>query len=205
MRKTLLTTAALLIGASLTPAIAGGLNEPTPEPAPTPMPAPAPVAMGGNWTGFYAGGSLGYADVTGSNTLGDDIDGLTYGVHAGYGYDLGGVILGGEIELSGFDVTDESVSPNLDVDSVLRLKARVGYDAGDFQPYLVAGGAQLTTSGFIDDSDTGYFYGIGGDYRLGGGNIRLGAELLQHEFEDYAGSGVDVSANTLGLRASFDF
>lgn len=185
------------------PALAGGLNDPAPMPAPAPVPAPAPMPVSADWTGFYAGGSLGYADVTGSTTLGDDVNGLTFGAHAGYDYDFGSIVLGGELDLSGADITDD-VS-GLEVDSVARLKLRAGYDAGDFLPYFTAGAAHLTTSGAIDDSDTGYFYGIGGDYRVGGGNMRIGAELLQHRFEDYAGSGIDVDATSLGARVSFEF
>ncbi|MEL7181304.1 MAG: porin family protein, partial [Pseudomonadota bacterium] len=38
-------------------ASAGGISEPIAAPAPAPVPvAPAPVAVGTDWTGFYAGG-----------------------------------------------------------------------------------------------------------------------------------------------------
>ena len=187
----------LTAGASL----AGGMDAPEITPAPV-QPTPVPVSMGGDWTGFYAGGSLGYADVTGSTTLGDDVNGVTYGAFAGYDYDLGNFVLGGEIEISGFDVTDESIS--LDVDSVTRLKVRAGYDAGAFLPYATAGYAMLSTSGAIDDSDDGYFYGLGVDYKLRD-NIRIGGEVLQHEFDDYAGSGIDVDATTISARMAFEF
>lgn len=185
--------------------LAGGMDEPQTTPAPAqPAPAPMPVSMGGDWTGFYAGGSLGYGDVSGSTTIGDDVDGLIYGAHAGYDYDFGNFVVGGEFEISGADISDESLTPALDVDSVTRLKVRAGYDAGAFLPYATAGYAMLSTSGQIDDSDDGYFYGIGMDYKLRD-NIRLGGELLQHEFDDYAGSGIDVEATTIAARMAFEF
>lgn len=185
--------------------LAGDMNEPETTPAPAqPAPAPAPVSMGGDWTGFYAGGSLGYGDVSGDITIGDDVDGLTYGAHAGYDYDLGNFVVGGEFEISGADISDESLTTALDVDSVTRLKVRAGYDAGAFLPYATAGYAMLSTSGFIDDSDDGYFYGVGMDYKLRD-NIRIGGELLQHEFDDYAGNGIDVEATTVSARMAFEF
>lgn len=204
--KTPVTGAAIFLALSA-PAWAGNMDEPmlTPAPAPMPAPAPAPVSFGGDWTGFYAGGSLGYADVgDDAATFGNDFNGLTYGVHAGYDYDFGTFVLGGEVELSGFDVADNNTAT--EVDSVARLKLRAGYDGGDFMPYLAAGAAQLQTSGAplggVDD--TGYFYGAGLDYRVTD-RIRVGGELLQHQFDDYAGSTLDVDAVTAGVRVSFEF
>ncbi len=192
---------AALLPLFATPALAGNPEPVVPAPAPV-APVPVQVDMSGDWTGFYAGGSLGYADVTGSTTIGDDVNGLTYGVHGGYDYDLGGFVLGGELELSGFDVTDDGIG--LDVDQVARAKLRVGYDAGNFLPYAALGVAQLTTSGAIDDEDTGNFYGLGLDFRATD-QLRVGGEILQHEFDDYAGSGIDVEALTASARISFEF
>ena len=193
--------AALLVPLMAAPAVAGSPETVAQAPAPI-APVPVQVDMTGDWTGFYAGGSLGYADVTGSNTLGDDVNGLTFGVHGGYDYDLGALVLGGEVDLSGFDVTDESIG--LDVDQVARAKLRVGYDAGDFLPYAALGVAQLTTSGAVDDEDMGNFYGLGIDFRATD-QMRVGGEILQHEFEDFAGSGIDVEAVTASARISFEF
>ncbi|MBT8410658.1 MAG: outer membrane beta-barrel protein [Octadecabacter sp.] len=205
MKRTTLLPCAAVVLAMVTPAFAGNMSEPVVTPAPAPMPAPAPVSYGGDWTGFYAGGSLGYADVgDDAAVFGDEFNGLTYGVHAGYDYDFGNFVLGGEFELSGFDVQDNNTAT--EVDSVARLKLRAGYDAGNFLPYLAVGAAQLKTSGAplggVDD--TGYFYGAGVDYRLTD-SIRVGGEVLQHEFDDYAGSGINPDALTAAVRVSFEF
>lgn len=205
MKRILLaTSAALTLGIAAGSATAGNIAEPVFEPAPAPMPAPV-VMTGTDWTGFYVGGSLGYADVDDdAGTFGDEFDGLTYGAHAGYDYDFGSFVLGSELEISGFDVADNNTAT--EIDSVARLKLRAGYDAGLFLPYITAGVAQLNTSGapLGDASDTGAFYGIGMDYKMTD-RIRVGAEVLQHEFDDYDGSGIDADALTAGVRVAFEF
>lgn len=165
--------------------------------------APSRTTMGnGDWTGLYAGISVGSGDVTGSAVLGDDINGLTYGIFGGYQYDFGALVVGTELELSGTEWSDDSIG--LDVDSVARAKARLGYDAGAALPFATIGVAQAATTGVVEDDDSGWFYGAGVDYSLGNGTI-LGAEILQHEFEDYADTGVDVSATTITARVAFSF
>jgi outer membrane immunogenic protein len=197
---------ALALGLGLgVPAFAAGYETPvvvTPVMAP---PAAVPArGYGGSadWSGFYGGLSLGYGDVTGSSVIGEDMNGLLYGIHGGYNMDFGSYVLGAEIDYSGADITDDSIG--LDAESVLRGKVRLGYDAGQYMPYAVIGAAQLTTTGAIDDMDNGYLYGVGFDYAVAD-NMVLGAELLQHEFEDYAGSGIDVSATTVAVRVSYRF
>jgi predicted porin len=205
MKRMLFTTTTILALAASNAVLAGNLAEPVIVPAPAPIPAPV-MNTGGDWTGFYAGGSLGYADVSDeAATFSDDFNGLTYGAHAGYDYDFGWFVLGGELEISGFDVSDTATTT--DLDSVGRLKLRAGYDAGAFLPYVTAGVAQLYTSGATlgDVDDTGSFYGIGVDYRVRNG-LRVGGEVLQHDFNDYANSaGLDVDALTANVRVSFEF
>ena len=165
--------------------------------------APSRTVIGhGDWTGLYAGVSVGNGEVSGSAVLGDDLGGLTYGIFAGYQYDFGAMVVGTELELSGTDWSDDTVG--VAVDSVARAKARLGYDAGAFLPFATLGVAQAATTGAVEDDDSGWFYGAGVDYSLGGGTI-LGAEILRHEFGDYAGTGVDASATTISARVAFGF
>jgi opacity protein-like surface antigen len=112
-------------------------------------------------------------------------------------------VLGGELELSGFDIEAQGDFLN-EIDSMVRAKLRAGYDAGNWLPYLTAGAAQMTTSGVIDDSDTGSFYGVGVDYRVGN-DIRVGAEVLDHQFDDFASSSEDFDVTTVSARVSFEF
>lgn len=184
-------------------ASAGGLAEPVEAPAPIAV-APAPVMMGTDWTGFYAGGQLGYGSLEPNVTTDPtEPDGVIYGVHAGYNYDFGTVVLGGELD---FDLTDISFDvPNSDLDSVARAKAKLGYDGGAFMPYITAGYARAQTSDDLDGDTDGTFAGLGMSYLMSD-SVILGGEVLQHQFEDVADvSGLDADATTLTLRASFKF
>lgn len=201
--RTSMLVAPLAMAAGM--ASAGGIAEPVAEPAPAPVAvAPAPAPMGNDWTGFYAGGQLGYGKLSSDQIADtDDPEGAIYGVHAGYNYDLGSIVLGGEVD---FDLSNiEAEDPATEVDSVARLKAKLGYDAGQFMPYLTAGVARLQTAGALDGDTDGSFAGLGLSY-LATDNLIVGGEVLQHQFEDVAdASGVDIDATTLSLRASFRF
>lgn len=199
-RSSMIALPLVLIGGI---ASAGGLAEPVETPAPAPIPAaPAPVMMGSDWTGFYAGGQLGYGIVE-SDALTDDGEDLTYGAHAGYLYDFGQWVLGGELDIDGTEIEQDGV----EVDTVTRAKLRAGYDAGDWLPYITGGIAQLRTSSAnpaFDGDDTGAFGGLGLEYRVSP-SIRVGGEVLRHQFEDYNGSGSDIDATTASARVSFQF
>ena len=194
--------AALPASALAGAAFAGGLSEPV-NPAPIAVPAPVVAApVGNDWSGFYAGGQLGYGSFDGE-TLDEAVDGATYGVHAGYQYDFGSLVLGAEVDYDATNIEDEAQST--EIDSIARAKLRVGYDAGSFMPYLTGGIAEATVSDGTDAiSDTGAFGGLGVDYMFSD-NIRVGAEVLQHNFDDFNDGGADFDATTAAARISFQF
>ena len=203
MMKFVSVTSALVLGAT-TPSFAGTLEQAEIDPmVETVTMAPAPT-YGRDWTGGYAGIQLGLGQVD-VDPDGADLngDGALYGVHAGYMYDLGRYVLGGELD---YDLTEiESTELAGKVDSVLRLKGRVGYDAGAILPYMTAGFAQTDASdtalGGVDD---GYLFGVGAVYAMRD-TILVGGEVLQHSFDDFDGTGFDVDAMTATARVSFKF
>lgn len=204
-KKTFTTVAAAMALVGLSGAAnAGGLAEPVIQQAPTPMaaPAPAPVSYGGDWGGFYAGGQLGWGQLDADAFGDEDPDGALYGVHAGYNYDFGSFVLGAELDYDATDISDAATG--IDLDSVARLKVKAGYDMGQFLPYVTAGVAQATTSGALDGTDDGQFAGLGVDYQYND-RIRVGAEALQHQFDDFDGTGNDIDATTIAARVSFTF
>ena len=201
MVKTIMMTALATLGFATTVS-AGGMADPVMTPAPAPVAvAPAPIPRGSDWTGFYAGGQLGYGQVE-TPAFSADQDDLIYGVHAGYNYDLGNFVVGAEIDYDWTQIGDSG--SGIDLDNVARLKLRAGYDAGQFLPYITAGMAQAYTGGALDADDDGTLYGVGMDYQFAP-NLRVGGELLKHEFDNFAGSGADIDATTLAARVSYNF
>ncbi|SPH17740.1 hypothetical protein DEA8626_01267 [Defluviimonas aquaemixtae] len=190
--------AAALAGSTAAPAFAAGLGEPAPEPI---VAAPViPVAPSTDWTGGYVGAQIGYGDVS---APGLDGDGVLYGVRGGYDWDFGGWVLGAGVDYDFADIDLGGGPDNLE--SVARLKLRVGADLGQTLLYATAGAARAEAEiGGVSRSDNGWFAGIGADYML---NQRwtVGGEILTHQFDDFDGSGIDVDATTASVNASFRF
>ncbi|MEL7166651.1 MAG: outer membrane beta-barrel protein [Pseudomonadota bacterium] len=192
-----LTTALSLITLVNGAALAGSLDDAAPAPnEPVARASTAAPGIGGDWTGPYAGVQFGYIDVDG--TGGADGDDALFGVHAGYQYDFGTFVLGGEVD---YDGTDVNLAGAATVDSVARLKLRAGYDFGLVLGYLTAGVAEVDTT--LGD-EGGNFYGIGFAYQISDQYL-IGAEVLEHSFDNIGGSGVNADATTFTLRGSFRF
>jgi len=181
---------------------AGSMADPVLESTPAPIAvAPAPIPRGSDWTGFYGGTQLGYGQVE-TPAFSADADDLLYGVHAGYNYDLGNFVVGAEVDYDWMQISDSG--SGIDLDNVARFKVRAGYDAGQLLPYVTLGAAKAFTSGALDADDDGTFYGVGMDYQFAP-NLRVGGELLTHEFDDFASTGSDIDATTLAARVSYNF
>jgi outer membrane immunogenic protein len=152
----------------------------------------------GNWGGFYAGGQVGYGD---GSTGGVDFDGALGGAHVGYNFDLGGYVLG--VELDG-DLGKLELDNGSEIDRIIRLKGRAGVDMGQTMLYATAGVARARLDdGSSTTSDNGYFGGLGVDYAVTD-SVIVGGELLQHRFDNFGG-GSSVDATTLRAKVSFRF
>ena len=142
---------------------------------------------------------------------GNEFDGTLYGGFAGYRYDLGDITIGaeidymvGEFDFGTFPFADNVVSLTYDA-TLLRIGGEIGYDMGDFLPYLTAGYADLELEiAGLSAADNCFFYGIGADYRVSE-QVTIGAELLQHEFDDFNSSGNNLSFTTFGINVAFTF
>ncbi|NJM84587.1 MAG: porin family protein [Tabrizicola sp.] len=194
--------AALLLSTTVAmPAFAGGPVEPIPEPEVIVDTTPI-VEPSYDWSGFYVGAQLGYADID-SNGGGLDGNGGLGGVHAGYRWDFGQFVAGAEVD---YDAADIDLGADLGtLDSVARLKLIGGADLGRSFVYGTAGAARAdATVGGADLSDTGYFLGAGMDFAVSD-QWTVGGELVQHRFSDFDGSGVDLDATTLKAKVGFRF
>ena len=211
-RTTLIAAPVALMGGAV---LAGGLAEPVVVVEPAPV---APVVVSNDWTGPYVGAQLGWGEVDLAEAPDDfEFDGAIYGVHAGYLFDLGSFVAGAELDYDLTNIESDVIGIvgdgdlRAEVDSIARAKAILGFDAGSVMPYVTLGIVRADLSFVIDDEtieeidDTGRFAGIGVSY-MATDNLRVGAEVLQHEFEDFDDSeGFDFDVTTATIRASFSF
>ena len=194
MKIAMIASAAAL---AATAATAGGIAEPvmsTPVAAPV---AAAPIVLTNDWSGFYVGGQIGAGSVELDGATTTDLDLNSYGVQAGYLYDLGSFVVGGEASYNVLDIDTLG-----DDNSVTRVGAIAGFDAGRFMPYLAGGYASLDTDAL--GQDDGYYYGVGATYAVTD-SINVGVEYLKHEFDDFNDTGTDVTADTTSLKVSYKF
>lgn len=202
----------LLLATSIIALSTGAVMAGAPVFIPAPLPViPAPVQ---DWTGPYAGLQAGI--ITGSAprpvnaTFGNDteVNGSIYGAHVGYNYDMGSLVLGGEIDYNVGQIDVEAFDGTTNEDFALaHLKARVGYDLGSVLVYGVAGMAYFETSGPGGAADdVGPFGGVGAEYRIST-HWSAGAEYLYHLFDEFGdGPGdPDVTIHTFMARASYHF
>lgn len=195
------TIAAFFATIALTaPAFAGGPVAVADEPMIAPV-AQASVAPGLDWTGGYVGAQLGYGDVDSSDVTMEGY-GWLGGVHAGYRWDLGNWVAGTELT---WDTTDIDLGTTGSLDDVMALKLTAGREIGNSLVYGALGVAQANaTIAGVDQSDNGIVYGIGFDYAV---NDRwtVGGEVLEHQFNNFDGLGVDLDATTVKAKVALRF
>lgn len=159
----------------------------------------ASASFAEEWDGSYAGFQLGVAsaDTSGASSLSGD--GITGGVHVGYGIEFGQYVLGGEVD---YDTADLSLSGGAaEIDALGRIKVRAGAGVG---PALIYGTVGIARADTTLGDEVGYFLGAGIGTDMGSGWI-IGGEVLYHNFQDIDDSGIDADATTLGVRATFRF
>jgi outer membrane immunogenic protein len=198
-----------------------------------------------NWTGFYVGANSGYsfghsdAHYTDPSFSGYSIDsnpdGWSVGMQGGANYQLTNgafnhVVLGLEVEFSYVHVYDSIYDhasdahgrPNNSIrsssDYAGTLRARLGYAAGRFLPYLTAGGAGAdaevsATDGSLSESDflLGWTVGGGIEYALNK-NWSVKAEYMYVDLGRHTWfsgklweSSADLTSNTVRLGVNYRF
>lgn len=174
-------------------------------------PVYSPVSPAGAWDGLWLGvfGGYGWGSIKDSedNLIGDnfDVDGFLLGVNATANFSLGnGIVVGAITDAAWSNLKGEDTDFNYSVDWLASARAKVGYDAGTFLPYLTAGLAVAGASfddGTDKDSQThvGWTAGAGVDVALTE-SINLTAE---YRYSDYGSADYDLTKTTpLGLSTS---
>lgn len=167
---------------------------------------PGVVTVSGDWEGAYIGVFGGYAagELTDDET--GDIDGWLIGLAAGYDVYLADSIVGGLVaDIAWNDINNDA---GFSTDWNGSFRARLGYDAGAFLPY-VTGGLAFTNGegGGISNTHWGWTVGAGVEVAV---SEQLSLDL-QYRYTDYAtaeyGVGNDVGAfthaATVGLNWRF--
>ena len=181
-----------------------------------PVPAASIVAPVFDWTGAYIGGQIGYGaididpdgfvDPGGVFVPGGEpgADGFFGGVHAGYNYDLGNVVLGGEIDYD-FIFRDLDDVTDGELQGIGRARLKAGWDMGRVLPY-VTGGLGYAMAEVGDDSLSGVGYVVGaGIYFAATDNIIVGADYLYHRFDNFDDTTVDIDGHAVRARVSYKF
>lgn len=165
-----------------------------------------------NWSGFYGGVSI--SNFSGDNTLlsggavinqADMVSETVGGAFAGYNWQKGNWVFGGELAYSN---PDQAVTgfPATALEDVFDLKARAGYATGSALFYGVIGHSwSALTEGPITVDQSGMSYGIGVDYALGKHAI-LGLEYLNRDLSgNIPASTVKNGASSVSVRLSWKF
>ena len=199
-KETAMKLVALSVAASLatSAAFAGGYVAPVVDTTPVVAPV-VPVEAGTDWSGFYAGLQYGQGNAELSDSdVDSDYD--AYGLHAGYLFDFGKVIAGAELDYNKVDLDLDDGDADL-----WRLRGRVGYDMGRFQPYATLGAARISIDDEAGDiSETGITYGLGAEY-LVTEKFSVGAEYSRSDFSDVIADGIDLDTDLVQVRASYRF
>ncbi|MDD7971955.1 outer membrane beta-barrel protein [Roseinatronobacter alkalisoli] len=189
-----------LIAGFAAPAFAGNVKQPTVEPqVMTPAPAPAPTYV--NWTGAYAGATLGFGRATW--TGGNSKTAAGGALHGGYNMDMGTWVTGVELSVApGFDQT----IGGREINWAAAVRGRAGPKFGDegrFWGFGTLGVAHVNhdaVGGGDTRSTNGLVAGVGVSHLMQS-NMILTGEVLHSRSR----GGANVNATGLALGASLRF
>jgi opacity protein-like surface antigen len=167
-----------------------------------------------DWNGFYAGGMAtsdgGDFDyfLNGTYDTTFAMEGDMYGVFAGYNVQRGAMVYGGEIAYSTGSVFLTGF-PTYEFSSMVDVKARVGYAAGNALMYAVVGGSFGPWDNGFDSNYamSGINFGAGVDL-LVTDSIFIGGEYLMRSLTGDAGNGVnsyEANMQSIQIRAGTKF
>lgn len=192
-----------------TPVLAGGPTVVEDTPVLAPMPDARPEH---DWTGFYAGLSLGQAsaDQTEENpTDAYDIDdGSSRSLFVGYRMQQGSLVYGGEVELANMSGMQYATVPR-EISKALDLKSTLGYAKGNLLTYGVVGWSQVEVVRPVDSANFGGIsYGAGVEYSVTD-RFGVGLEYLTRKVDGISQNGgpqtSNIDVNSLSLRVGLSF
>ncbi len=182
-----------------------------------------------DWTGLYAGGNIGYGfgtvATTASGNPQNDLRGFSGGAELGFNLDLGGLVVGAEVDgqvsnLGYSQTSGGAIISAYSMDYFGSARGRVGFAYNQFLPYVTAGvvgglgtGKFTAMGGTFSQYNlhTGWTAGAGLEYAAAD-NMTLKLEYLYTDLGSktyFAGFGTPVDVTfrfgTIRLGANFQF
>ncbi len=173
--------------------------------------ASADSAIPANWSGFYGGLSASSYRGQTTKTIGgiSTVFALStksaVGVFAGYNWQNGNLVLGGELAYTDPD-QGHVLAPATRVNNTFDAKLRAGYATGKTLFYGVLGGSSASMSnGGTTVKLSGLSYGIGVDYALTE-KVVIGAEYLMRDLKGTSAPiTLNTKSNSISARLSWKF
>ena len=181
----------------------------------------ADVVAPDDWSGLYAGVSVGsmFGDLpwaNGNSTAGGHVYGLnsaaiTPGGFVGFNSETsGGMVFGAELAAQfSTPANIQGSSYQYGLNNTIDAKARLGFDAGQFMPYVFVGASSQSVAG--EDAKTyaayGVNFGVGVDVKVAD-HMTIGAEYIRRQmsgFDALADKDVGFANNEISLRAAYHF
>jgi len=153
----MLRSVAFVSALALLTGVAAAADAP-PMSEPAPIYSPAPLAY--SWTGFYAGGHVGYGF--------GDADGFVVGGQVGYNWQFNQFVVGAEADASWADLGES--------DSLSSIRLRAGIPIDRLLVYGTGGVA------FADFEDSSWVAGAGVEYAITD-KLSAGLEYLHYDFD----------------------
>ena len=197
---------------------AGGPTAVAPEPLPAAEAAPVAVL---DWSGAYGGLSYGRTDAdllailsAPPTYLFQYEDGNAVGGFLGYNIQRGTVVYGAELgysDVSGAVLLGDGLGGDDTIDSLIDLRARVGYATGRALFYGAFGysRAETTVNGTDSVSLSGASFGVGIDYMVSQ-RMFVGLDYTRRNLSGTDDNplntfDIETDLNTLGLRVGLSF
>jgi outer membrane immunogenic protein len=167
-----------------------------------PRPYYAPAARGYNWSGLYAGANVGYEWGSVTHTSVDPY-GILGGIGAGYNWQNGSFVFGGETDIQASAADDTFAPYKFSNPWFGTLRGRAGYALNNilfFGTFGLAYGGLTGDLGGLDESKThvGWTGGLGMEV---GFNPRWSAKV-EYLYMDLTDRGYSITGTNNGLEAS---
>ena len=126
------------------------------------------------------------------------------GVFAGYNWQRGNLVYGGEGSYIRFEAPYVGFPANFQNDSI-EIRGRIGYALNNVLLYGFVGGARTNLSApGISVNQSGATYGLGAQMMFGS-SMFAGLEVARRDVSGTGGTTLDTTLDTVSLRVGFQF